>query len=187
MCIGAIPATPDCRPRSPGPCRMASPPARSPGRPPSALSSMTSAITATRARSICLFRSPPPIRNASGLRRPGGTAPIRRRRRGSPAPISAFRAGRRWRLPLPVAAAPSGPDPATGGLFAASRERLPLPAGFATTVAASGTDLTLRLPAAALAGISQPDRLVLPDRAQPDRRRRRPANTGCPPTGSTCC
>ena len=59
-------------------------------------------------------------------------------------------------LALPVAAAPSGPDPAQASLFAAARERLPLPAGFATTVAASGTDLTLRLPAAALAGIPNP-------------------------------
>ena len=34
MSIGATPAMPDCRPRSPGPCRPASPPARSPGRRP---------------------------------------------------------------------------------------------------------------------------------------------------------
>src|SRR5206468_497275 len=59
-------------------------------------------------------------------------------------------------LALNVAAAPAGPDPAQAALFAAARERLPQPAGFATRIAASGNDLRLHIAAAALAGIDNP-------------------------------
>ncbi len=55
-------------------------------------------------------------------------------------------------LALRVAAAPVTPDPAAAALFAAARERLPQAAGFTTQLAASGSDLMLRVPAAALAG-----------------------------------
>ncbi len=55
-----------------------------------------------------------------------------------------------------VAAAPAAPDPAEAALFAAARENLPQPAGFTTQLAASGSDLMLRVPAAALAGVPNP-------------------------------
>lgn len=87
---------------------------------------------------------------------PGGTTPIRAQATWLACADICIPGGAQVALALPVATAPSGPDPAQANLFAASRERLPLPAGFATTVAVSGTDLTLRLPAAALAGISNP-------------------------------
>ncbi|HEX2150413.1 MAG TPA: protein-disulfide reductase DsbD domain-containing protein, partial [Stellaceae bacterium] len=59
-------------------------------------------------------------------------------------------------LTLPVTAGPVAPDPANAALFAAARARLPQPARFATRMAASGTDLKLSVPEAALAGISNP-------------------------------
>ncbi|MGE0259375.1 MAG: protein-disulfide reductase DsbD family protein [Alphaproteobacteria bacterium] len=59
-------------------------------------------------------------------------------------------------LALRRATAPAAPDPATAALFAAARASLPQPAGFATGFAATGPDLTLRVPAAALAGIPDP-------------------------------
>jgi thiol:disulfide interchange protein len=59
-------------------------------------------------------------------------------------------------LALPIAAAPAAPDPANAALFAGSRARLPQPAGFATQIVASGTDLTLHIPEAARAGIANP-------------------------------
>ena len=59
-------------------------------------------------------------------------------------------------LALPVARRAFRPRPGTGGLFAAARERLPRPAGFATRLPYPATDLTLRIPAAALAGIPNP-------------------------------
>ena len=71
-------------------------------------------------------------------------------------------------------------------LFAAARARLPHPAGFATRIAASGTDLTLRIPAAALAGLDDPTVSFFPTepnlidaaaepRTRDIRRRARPA------------
>ena len=59
-------------------------------------------------------------------------------------------------LALPVAAVPTAPNPAAAALFAAARERLPQAAGFTTQLAASGSDLMLRVPIAALAGVSDP-------------------------------
>ena len=59
-------------------------------------------------------------------------------------------------LPLRLAAAPAAPDPEAAALFGAAREKLPKPAGFTSQLAASGSDLMLRVPAAALAGIPDP-------------------------------
>ena len=90
----------------------------------------------------------------------------------------------------PAGRAPRLP-PRPGAVASAVRRRARAPAATGRVRDAASpcpaTDLTLRLPAAALAGVDQPDRLVLPDRAQPDRRRRRAANAERPPTGSTCC
>ncbi|MGD9618030.1 MAG: protein-disulfide reductase DsbD family protein [Alphaproteobacteria bacterium] len=65
-------------------------------------------------------------------------------------------------LALPVAAAPAAPDPASAALFAASRARLPQPAGFAVRFAVSGGDLRLHVPKAALAGIADPTAAFFP-------------------------
>ena len=185
MSIGAIPATPDCRPRSPGPCRQASPPARSTGRRPSALSSngignygyagsvdLLVPITAIRKR---------PARRPAGPRRSAAQATWL-----ACADIC-IPGGQSWRSPCLSPPRLPAPIRHTRRCSPLRAQRLPRPAGFATRLAVSGTDLTLRIPAAALAGIRQPDRLVLSERAQRDRRRRRAANAGRPPTGSTCC
>ena len=154
-CVLAQPRRlPDCRPRSPGPCRKASPPARSPGRLPERFV-VNDIGNYGYAGSVDLLVPITADPKASGPP-PGGTAPIRAQATWLACADICIPGGAELALALPVAAAPSGPDPAQASLFAASRERLPLPAGFATRVAASGTDLTLRLPAAALAGIANP-------------------------------
>jgi thiol:disulfide interchange protein len=65
-------------------------------------------------------------------------------------------------LDLPVGAAPLAADPSAAALFAAVRDRLPQTAKFATRFAASGHDLRLFVPAAALAGIDRPTALFFP-------------------------
>ncbi len=65
-------------------------------------------------------------------------------------------------LDLPVGAGPAAPDPSVAALFAAVRERLPKPAGFATSFAVSGQDLLLSIPEAALAGINRPTASFFP-------------------------
>jgi thiol:disulfide interchange protein DsbD len=65
-------------------------------------------------------------------------------------------------LDLRFAAAPAGPDPAAAALFAQARSRLPQPAGFATRATASATEVTLHVPAAALAGIEKPTASFFP-------------------------
>ena len=87
---------------------------------------------------------------------PGGTAPIRAQATWLACADICIPGGAELALALPIAAAPSGPDPAQASLFAEARERLPRPAGFATQMAASGADLTLRIPAAALTGLPDP-------------------------------
>src|SRR4051794_9279024 len=87
---------------------------------------------------------------------PGRTAPIRAQATWLACADICIPGGAELALAMPVAAAPSGPDPAQASLFTASRDRLPRPAGFATSGAASGADLTLRIPAAALAGLPDP-------------------------------
>ncbi len=59
-------------------------------------------------------------------------------------------------LALRVATAPAAPYLAEAALFAAARENLPQRAGFTTQLAASGSDLMLRVPAVALAGVRDP-------------------------------
>ena len=63
---------------------------------------------------------------------------------------------------LPAVAAPAEPDPAVATLFAAARERLPRPAGFAASFAASAAELRLAIPAAALAGVASPEAAFFP-------------------------
>src|SRR5581483_2279620 len=67
------------------------------------------------------------------------------------------------KLSLPVTAAPAAADPANAALFAAARRKQPQPAGFATRFAASGPDLILHIPAAALAGLSDPTASFFPN------------------------
>ena len=70
--------------------------------------------------------------------------------------------GAKLALDLPIEAAPATPDPAIAALFAAARDRLPKPAGFATSFAVSGRDLHLSIPAAALDGMSKPTASFFP-------------------------
>ena len=65
-------------------------------------------------------------------------------------------------LDLPIAAAPSAGDPSAASLFAAVRARLPHTAEFATRFAASGKELKLFVPAAALARIDRPTATFFP-------------------------
>jgi thiol:disulfide interchange protein/DsbC/DsbD-like thiol-disulfide interchange protein len=65
-------------------------------------------------------------------------------------------------LDLPVSAERPAAEPSVAALFAAVRDRLPKPAGFATRFAASERDLRLFLPAAALAGINRPTASFFP-------------------------
>ena len=83
-------------------------------------------------------------------------------------------------LDLPVGAAPLAGDPAAAALFAAVRDRLPQAAKFETRFAASGQDLRLFVPAAALAGIDRPTASFFPfdgnvvDAAAEPKEERRP-------------
>ena len=65
-------------------------------------------------------------------------------------------------LDLPIAAAPPAGDPSAAALFAAVRDRLPQAAKFATRFAASGRELRLIVPAAALDGLDRPTAAFFP-------------------------
>ena len=65
-------------------------------------------------------------------------------------------------LDLPVGAATPAADPAKAALFAAARDRLPRPAPFATRFAATGGDVRLSIPLAALAGLDRPTASFFP-------------------------
>src|SRR6266851_4554804 len=65
-------------------------------------------------------------------------------------------------LDLPVVASPPAGDPAAAALFAAARHRLPHGATFEPRFAASGHELRLMVPAAALAGIDRPSAAFFP-------------------------
>jgi DsbC/DsbD-like thiol-disulfide interchange protein len=65
-------------------------------------------------------------------------------------------------LALPVATAPSAPDPAVNDLFAAARSHLPKPAAFEARFATAGQQFRLILPEAAFAGIAQPSATFFP-------------------------
>jgi thiol:disulfide interchange protein len=65
-------------------------------------------------------------------------------------------------LSAPIAAQSPAPDPAVAPLFAAARQRLPLPAPFETRFAWGAHDYRLLLPANALAGLRRPIGMFFP-------------------------
>jgi thiol:disulfide interchange protein len=65
-------------------------------------------------------------------------------------------------LTLPVAAGPMAPDPAAAKLFAAIRDRLPLPAPFATRFASTSHQYRLLVPASAIEGLHDPTAAFFP-------------------------
>src|SRR5439155_995873 len=65
-------------------------------------------------------------------------------------------------LDLPIATAPPAADPSAAALFAAVRDRVPQAAKFTTRFAASGRELRLIVPAAALAGLDRPTAAFFP-------------------------
>jgi thiol:disulfide interchange protein/DsbC/DsbD-like thiol-disulfide interchange protein len=88
--------------------------------------------------------------------RPGGAAPVNAHATWLACADICIPGEAELALALPVAPAPAAPDPASSALFAAARQRLPQPAGFATQIASSDTELTLHVPAAVLSLIPNP-------------------------------
>ena len=139
MSIGATPAMPDCRPRSPGNCRPASPPARSPGRRPSALSSTSIGNYGYARRG----RSAGPDHRAADPKTsgpmPGGVAPIAAHATWLACSDICIPGEAELALALPVTRRAFRPRSGRTRRCSPPRaQRLPQPAGFATRLAASG-------------------------------------------------
>jgi thiol:disulfide interchange protein/DsbC/DsbD-like thiol-disulfide interchange protein len=70
--------------------------------------------------------------------------------------------GAQLSLNLPVKSGPATPDPAAAKLFAAIRDRLPLPAPFETRFTLASEEYRLLVPASALAGLHDPTAAFFP-------------------------